>query len=212
MVKDLLVENINGHLISFCDEAARITKPDEKHKHRPVVGMPVVSVKIGDHCYHGLCDLDASMSAIPFTLYQEIMNDIAPIEIEDIDVTIKLANRDTITPLGIVRDVEVLCGKIKYPTDFLFLGSPRDDFCPIIFGRPFLNTVNATIDCHKQTISVSFGDESREFNFSKFSRQPHKKELPSKDEIIVLASIFVPPTDPLEQYLLDQKLRYIDLS
>ena len=47
------------------------------------------------------------MSAIPLTLYQEIMNDIAPAEIEDIDVTIKLASRDTITPLGIVRDVEV---------------------------------------------------------------------------------------------------------
>ena len=57
--------------------------------------MPVVSVKIGDHCYHRLCDIGASVSAIPFTLYQEIMNDIAPAEIEDIDVTIKLANRDT---------------------------------------------------------------------------------------------------------------------
>ena len=46
------------------------------------------------------------------------MNHIAPDEIEDIDVTIKLADRDIISPIGIVRDVEVLCGKIKYPTDF----------------------------------------------------------------------------------------------
>ena len=45
------------------------------------------------------------------------MHDIAPAEIEGIDVTIKLANRDTISQVGIVRDVEVLCGKIKYPTD-----------------------------------------------------------------------------------------------
>ena len=36
-----------------------------------------------------------------------------PAEIEEIDVTIKLANRDTISPVGIVRDVEVLCGKVK---------------------------------------------------------------------------------------------------
>ena len=57
MLKDLLVGNIDGHVIYFCDEAARITKPDEKNKHRPVVGMSVVSVKIGDHCYHGLCDM-----------------------------------------------------------------------------------------------------------------------------------------------------------
>ena len=47
-------------------------------------------------------------------------------------------------------------------------------------------------------MGVSFGDESHEFNFSKFSRKPLKKELPSKDELIGLASIGVPPTDPLE--------------
>ena len=45
------------------------------------------------------------------------MHDIAPTEIEEIDVTIKLANRDTISLIGIVRDVVVLCGKVKYPTD-----------------------------------------------------------------------------------------------
>ena len=90
MVKDLLVDNIDGHVIYFCDEAARIAKPDEEDKHRPIVGMHVVSAKIGYHCYNVLCDLGASVSAIPFTLFQEIMNDIAPTEIEDIDVTIKL--------------------------------------------------------------------------------------------------------------------------
>ena len=68
-----------------------------------------------------------------------------------------------------------------------------------------MNTVNAKIDCEKQTVGVSFGDESHEFNFSKFSRKHHKEELPSKDEIIGLASIVVPPTDPLEQYLLDHE-------
>ena len=115
------------------------------------------------------------MSAIPFTLHQEIMNDIAPAEIEDIDVTIKLANRDTISPIGIVRDVEVLCGKIKYPTDFLVLASPQDNFCPIIFGRPFFNTVNAKIDCEKDIVTVGLGDMSHDFNFSKFHRQPHDK-------------------------------------
>ena len=46
---------------------------------------------------------------------------------------------------------------------------------------------------------------SHEFNFSKFRRPPHYKELPNKDEIISLASIIVPPTDPLEQYLLDHE-------
>ena len=167
--------------------------------------MPVISVEIGDHCYHGLCDIGASVSAIPYKLCAEIRENIAPTKLEDIDVTIKLANRDTISPCGIIRDVEVLCGKVKYPTDFLILGTPQDDFCPIIFGRPFLNIVNAKIDCQKQIVGVIFGDESHEFNFSKFSRNHHEKELPSKDEFIGLASIAVPPTDPLEQYLLDHE-------
>ena len=85
MVKDLLEEDIDGHVIYFCADAARIAKPDKRDKHRPVVGMPVISVKIGEHCYYGLCDMGASVSAIPYTLYQEIKKDIAPAEIEDID-------------------------------------------------------------------------------------------------------------------------------
>ena len=98
-----------------------------------------------------------------------------------------------------------MCGKIKYPTDFLVLGSPQDSFCPIIFGRPFLNTVNAKIDCQKDIVTVGLGDMSHDFNFAKFRRQPHDKELPSKDETIGLASIAVPPNDPLEQYLVDHE-------
>ena len=133
------------------------------------------------------------------------MHDIAPAEIEEIDVTIKLANRDTTSLVGIVRDVEVLCGKVKYPVDFLVLGSPQDSFCPIIFGRPFLNTVNAKIDYEKHIVTIGLGDMSHEFNFARFRRQPHDKELPSKDEIIGLASIAVPPNDPLEQYLLEHE-------
>ena len=129
-------DNIDGHVIQFRGETARIAKPCDRDKHRPVVGVPVISVKIGDHCYHGLCDMGASASVISIDLYKEIMHDIAPAELEDIDFTIKLANRDTISPMGIVRDFEVLCGKTKYPADFLVLGSPQDDFCPIILVDP----------------------------------------------------------------------------
>ena len=127
------------------------------------------------------------------------MHDIAPAELEEIDVTIKLANKDTISPVGIVRDVEVLCGKVKYPDDFLILGSPQDEFCHIILGRHFVHTVNAKIDCKKDVVTIGLDDMTHAFNFAKFRRQPRDKELPSKDEIIGLASIVVPPTDPLEQ-------------
>ena len=130
MVKGHLVDNIDGHVIYFCDGAARIARPDTKDKHRTIIGKPVFSVKIGDHCYHGLCDVGASVNAIPFALYQD-MNDIAPAEIEDIDITIKLANRDTIAPIGIVRDVEVLLGKLNILLIFFFLVSHKMIFVPL---------------------------------------------------------------------------------
>src|SRR3954469_7102134 len=108
MVKDLVTSDIEGSAISFCAVATNIVTARNKG---PISGTPVVSVKIGDHNYYGLCDLGSSVSAIPFTLYQEIMHEIQPCEIEDIDVTIHLANKQTISPVGIVRDVEVLCGR-----------------------------------------------------------------------------------------------------
>ncbi|KAI4979781.1 hypothetical protein ZWY2020_016534 [Hordeum vulgare] len=170
IIKDLLSDDVEGHDIHFYEDAARIAKPHARDKHRPVVGTPVVSVKIGDHCYHGLGDVGASVSSIPQS-YDEIKDDIAPVEMEHIDVTIQLANRDTICPVGIVRDVQVLCGKTKYSADFVVLATTQDSFSPIIFGRPFLNTVNAHIDSEKQTVTVGFEGVSHEFNFSKFGRQ-----------------------------------------
>ena len=68
-----------------------------------------------------------------------------------------------------------------------------------------MNSVNARINYKKDVVTIGLGDMSHDFNFAKFRRQPHDKELPSKDEIITLAFISVPPTDPLEQYLLDHE-------
>ncbi|KAK1648635.1 hypothetical protein QYE76_066440 [Lolium multiflorum] len=116
IVKDLVTENVeDGHII-FCEDASNIVSHPNKSKQ---VSVPMLSVRIGDHCYYGLCDIGASVSAIPYELYMEIMHEIGSCELEDIDVVIHLANRETISPIGIVRDVEVLCGKIKYPADFL---------------------------------------------------------------------------------------------
>src|SRR3954469_17521070 len=134
------------------------------------------------------------------------MHEIQSCEIEDIDVTIHLANKQTISQVGNVKDVEVLCGKVKYPTDFLVLGSVQDSFCPIIFGRPFLSTWGAIIDCKKGKVSVEFNGESYEFNFSKFSKKPRGTDLPSNDKIIEeIASIVIPPDDTLQQFMEDHE-------
>ncbi|KAK1606700.1 hypothetical protein QYE76_030373 [Lolium multiflorum] len=108
IVKDLVTENVeDGHII-FCEDASNIVSHPNKSKQ---VSVPMLSVRIGDHCYYGLCDIGASVSAIPYELYTEIMHEIGSCELEDIDVVIHLANRETISPIGIVRDVEVLCDR-----------------------------------------------------------------------------------------------------
>jgi hypothetical protein len=38
---------------------------------------------------------------------------------EETGMTIQLANKEYISPLDMVRDAEVLVGKIKYPADFV---------------------------------------------------------------------------------------------
>ncbi|KAK1628563.1 hypothetical protein QYE76_002878 [Lolium multiflorum] len=199
IVKDLVTENVeDGHII-FCEDASNIVSHPNKSKQ---VSVPMLSVRIGDHCYYGLCDIGASVSAIPYELYTEIMHEIGSCELEDIDVVIRLANRETISPIGIVRDVEVLCGKIKYPADFLVLGSAASDHCPIIFGRPFLNTCGAIIDCKKEKILTRFAGEPYEFNFSKFTKTPYKTDLPSNDfKMEQCASIVLVPNNPLQQHL-----------
>ncbi|KAK1611283.1 hypothetical protein QYE76_034956 [Lolium multiflorum] len=203
IVKDLVTENVeDGHII-FCEDASNIVSHPNKPKQASV---PMLSVRIGDHCYYGLCDIGASVSAIPYELYTEIMHEIGSCELEDIDVVIQLANRETISPIGIVRDVEVLCGKIKYPADFLVLGSAASNYCPIIFGRPFLNTCGAIIDCKKEKILTKFAGESYEFNFSKFTKTPYKADLPSDDfKMEQCASIVLVPNNPLQQHLEDSE-------
>jgi hypothetical protein len=102
--------------------------------------------------------------------------------------------------------VEVLCGKTKYPADFLVLGSAASKTCPIIFGRPFLNTCGAIIDCKKEKILTKFDGESYEFNFSKFTKAPYETELPNKDfRVEQLASIALAPNDALQQYMEDHE-------
>jgi hypothetical protein len=111
--------------------------------------------------------------------------------IEEAGMTIQLANKDYVNPLGIVKDVEVLVGKIKYPADFVVLGCAQDSFCPIIFGRPFLHTVGAEINLPHEKVFIKCAGEKLEFNFSKFSDKHVVNEPFAKDIIENLACVAV---------------------
>jgi hypothetical protein len=50
-------------------------------------GKPIISCTTETSCYYGLCDLGASITAIPQSLHMEIKSDIDPIYIEEIGIT-----------------------------------------------------------------------------------------------------------------------------
>jgi hypothetical protein len=63
IVKDLVIKNVGDEHIVFCEDASNIVSHPSKSRKTSV---PVISVRIRDHCYYGLCDIGASSSAIPF--------------------------------------------------------------------------------------------------------------------------------------------------
>src|SRR4051812_39030036 len=96
IVEDLVTKNVDDEYIIFCEDSSNIVSQPNKPRR---ASIPVLSVKIGDHCYYGLCDIGASYNAILYELYKEIKQEIGPCELEDIDVAIQIANRETIFPI-----------------------------------------------------------------------------------------------------------------
>src|SRR3954469_895284 len=95
-------------------------------------------------------------------------------------------------------------GKVSYQLSSTWFSARL--FFPIIFGRPFLKTCGAIIDCKKCKVSVEFNGEPYEFNFSKFYKQPRGTDLSSNDKIIEeIASIDIPPNDTLQQFMEDHE-------
>ncbi|KAK1610058.1 hypothetical protein QYE76_033731 [Lolium multiflorum] len=208
IVKDLVTENVeDGHII-FCEDASNIVSHPNKSKQASV---PMLSVRIGDHCYYGLCDIGASISAIPYELYTEIMHEIGSCELEDIDVVIRLANRETISPIGIVRDVEVLCDCKKEKILTKFVGEsyefnfskftktpykadlPNNDFkveqCASIVLAP-----NNPLQQHLENSESEVFREERDELDEIFLRQPIlKHDLPVED----LGTTPPPKEDPV---------------
>ena len=184
--------------VYLCEDSTKVIKGNTAK-----VGKPIISCAIGTSCYHGLCDIGASISVIPYSLYLEIKPDIDPIQMEEVGMTIQLANKEYICPLGMVRNVEVLVGKIKYPADFIVLGCSQDSFCPIIFGRPFLHMVGAEISLPKEKVFIKCAGEKLEFNFSKFTDKHLEREPFVKDEVETLAYVAVASSNAMERYILN---------
>ncbi|CAM8942724.1 unnamed protein product [Rhodiola kirilowii] len=115
-----------------------------------------------------LCDLGASISLIPYSLYEKIdMGELHPTTI-----SLKLADRSSRVPNGVLRDVPIKVGKFFIPVDFYVLDMDSEQETPVILGRPFLNTIEAVIKCGEGSIELRIGNEKLKFFLKNAMKAP----------------------------------------
>jgi hypothetical protein len=109
---------------------------------------PIIDMNVNAFDCHALCDLGASISIMPRKIYD--MLGLPPLEKCYFDVL--LADVAKKRPLGRINDVLIMVNNNLVPVDFLVMDVECNASCPIILGRPFLQTVGAIIDMKEGTI------------------------------------------------------------
>ena len=115
-----------------------------------------------------MCDLGARVNLFPLSLYKRMgIGELKPTE-----MTLKLANRSTIRPVGFVDDIPAKIEGIYIPTDFMVVDIEEDPDVPILLGRPFLSTAGAIIDVKNGRIVFQVSDEMVRFEMENVMKGP----------------------------------------
>ncbi|CAM8895881.1 unnamed protein product [Rhodiola kirilowii] len=138
--------------------SAIVQNPMPKKEKDP--GSFSIPITIGDvNISKALCDLGASISLMPYSLYKKLdMGTLVPTSI-----SLRLADRSSRIPSGILEDVPVKVGKFYIPVDFFVLEMEEEREIPIILGRPFLKTTKAVISCINDSLEFDIGGEKIKF-------------------------------------------------
>ncbi|XP_058198357.1 uncharacterized protein LOC131313877 [Rhododendron vialii] len=140
-------------------------------------GVPIISCVIGDHVIdRALLDLGASVNLLPYSVYEQLgLRELKPTL-----VTLQLADRSIKVPRGVIEDVLVKVDKFYFPVDFIVLDmeavhNPNKQI-PLILGRPFLATANASIHCRTGVMDISFGNMRVQLNVFDANLYPCKEK------------------------------------
>ena len=84
-------------------------------------------------------------------------------DVKATNMTLQLADHSIKRPYGVVEDVLIKVDRFIFPVDFVILDFEEDRQCPLILGRPFLNTRRALIDVDRKStrLNSSHSGESR---------------------------------------------------
>ncbi|RDX83351.1 hypothetical protein CR513_35731, partial [Mucuna pruriens] len=133
-----------------------------------------VPCTIGDCTFaNAMLDLGASINVMPTSIYKSLNFG----DLEHTGMTIQLANRTVVQPLGVLKDVLVQVNELIFSADFYVLDIEDDSLgkgSTLFLGRPFLMTARTEIDVYAETLSMEFGDTLVHFNIFEAMKHPTK--------------------------------------
>ncbi|RDY00602.1 hypothetical protein CR513_16202, partial [Mucuna pruriens] len=137
-----------------------------------------VPCTIGDYTFaDAMLDLGASIIVMPTSIYKSLnFGDLEPTR-----MTIQLANRSVVQPLGgskmcMIRDSSLVqVNELIFLVDFYVLDMEDESSgkgTTLILGRPFLMIAKTNINVHGGTLSMEFGETLVQFNIFEAMKHP----------------------------------------
>lgn len=147
-----------------------------------------------------LCHLGASINLMPLSLFKELnLGDVI-----NTNMTLQLADHSIKKPYRVVEDVLVRVDKFLFLVDFVIIDFEQDKHCPLILGRPFLNTRRAVIDVYEGKNTLRVREKKVEFVMNRLIKDikndDHNEEGKMVDKEIKEATL----TSKKQQPILNQ--------
>ncbi|RDX93564.1 hypothetical protein CR513_24160, partial [Mucuna pruriens] len=131
-----------------------------------------VPYTIGDCTFvDAMLDLGASINVMPTSICKSLNFG----DLESTGMTIQLANRSFVQPLGALEDVLVQVNDLIFPTDFYVLDmedKTSGKGSTLILGRLFLMIARTKTYVHARRLSMEFGDTLVQFNIFEAMKHP----------------------------------------
>ncbi|GJX33577.1 reverse transcriptase domain-containing protein [Tanacetum coccineum] len=117
-----------------------------------------------------LADSGASINLLPHSIYKQLgLEALTPAR-----MTLELANRSVMHPMGIVEDVVVSVDGFTFLADFVVVNFEPDPRVHFILGRPFLRTAKALIDLYEENLTLRIGKEELVYYADKSKKNKDK--------------------------------------
>ena len=127
------------------EQVSSIIQTKTTPKYKGIVCLKRAITIRATHIEHALLDLGASTNLLPYSVYQQLGLGM----LKPTNVILKLADRSTRVPRGMVEVVLIQVDEFYFPTYFIMLDTQpvtnSNTQIPVILGWPFLAISNAFI-------------------------------------------------------------------